>query len=84
MSRVIKHFKIDVWLKSQMASGNNASPARGFSEDARLPVENGFVFLSDIRRLNGFGFPLDDVHHYEITAVYKESDNATSDTTSLP
>ncbi|WP_175020565.1 hypothetical protein [Yersinia hibernica] len=82
MSRVIKHFKIEVWFKNY--AGYEPSPARGFSTDARLPVEDGFVFLSDIKQLNGFGFPLDHVHHYEITAVYRESDNATSDTASLP
>ncbi len=82
MVRVIEYFKIQVWFKSQ--AGYEPTPAIGSSKDARLRVDDGWVFLSDLHGLNGFGFPLNDVHHYEITAVFRESDNATTNPPSMP
>lgn len=83
-NRMIEHFKIEVWLKSQIASGAECLPAIGFSKHMGLPVENGFVFLSDVNRVCGLGFPLDDVHHYKITPVLREGDNAPENPPRLP
>lgn len=79
---IVELYKIEVWLKSD--AGYEFSPAIGFSKERQLPVKDGFVFFSDLRKLNGFGFPLDSVHHYKITAVFRESDNATTNPPSMP